>query len=429
MFSAVIGAHHAPLYDREQSMTVHVERPSLAVEVDPAEVGLDAERLRRLDRYHLRQVEQGLIPGFLVLVTRRGRIAHLGMGGLRDREAGLPVEPDTIWRIYSMTKPVASVAAMMLVEEGALRLADPVSRYIPEFADARVLVGGEGEETQTEPAKEPVRVWHLMTHTAGLSYPFDPSHPVDAGYIAAMRELIAAPREEADLAAWCRRWAQIPLCFEPGTRFRYSHATDVLGRVVEVASGASFDEFLQQRILGPLGMVDTAFAVPAEDVPRTAALYRRPPEGGIERADQEGERFLKPPRYFSGGGGLVSTATDYHRFTQMLLRGGELEGVRLLGDRTVRFMTENHLPEGAGMDPIGPRSAFSGVGFGLGFSVVLSPGAAHQFNSPGTYAWGGAASTTFFVDPREEITYIFMTQVLQSALEPGPPVLQALVGP
>ncbi len=405
---------------------------NLRVEVQPEEVGFDADRLARIDRHFARYVDDGRLPGWLVLVSRDGRIAHLSTYGRRDMEADLPVELDTRFRIYSMTKPITSVAAMMLFEEGAFQLKDPVSRFIPSFADARVYRGGTAlAATQvTVPVTEPVRVWHLLTHTAGLTYGFHHAHPVDEMYRNAGFEWTTP--EGMDLAECCDTWAGIPLLFEPGSEWNYSVATDVLGRVVEVVSGQSLDRFFSERILGPLGMTDTAFWIGEDSVKDLAALYV--PEPGSRRAlryDPLGEVALRPPKALLGGHGLISTAADYHRFTRMLLGGGELDGTRLLGTRTLRYMTRNHLPGGADLEafgrPLFAETTFEGVGFGLGFSVVLDPVANKVPSSPGEFAWGGAASTAFWVDPVERITALFLTQLLPSAAHPIRPELRQLV--
>src|SRR5215472_7066036 len=287
----------------------------LKAEVDPAEVGLDPGRLRRIDRHFARYVEDGRLPGWLVTVSRRGLLAHVSWHGSRDLEAGLPVEPDTLWRIYSMTKPVTSVAAMMLYEEGAFELTDPVSSFIPSFAGVRVYAGGSDLRHITVPATEPVRIWHLLTHTSGLTYGFHRVHPVDALYRAAGFEWTTPA--SADLSRVCDIWAGLPLLFQPGAEWNYSAATDVLGRVVEVASGQSLDEFFATRIFGPLGMTDTAFYT--SDTARLAALYTPAKNGRAARMDALGKGAHKRPAALLGGQGLVSTAADYHRFTQLML--------------------------------------------------------------------------------------------------------------
>ena len=405
----------------------------LKAEVDPGEVGFDPERLQRIDRHFARYVEDGRLPGWLVTVSRRGRLAHVSACGSRDIEAGLPVETDTRWRIYSMTKPITSVAAMMLYEEGALELTDPVSRFIPSFADVRVYAGGSDLRPVTVPATEPVRIWHLLTHTAGLTYGFHRVHPVDALHRGAGFEWSYPPG--CDLAQACDIWAGLPLLFQPGSEWNYSVATDVLGRVVEVASGQRLDEFFAQRIFGPLGMTDTTFYVAADDT-RLAALYRPGPDGTAARLDALGRGAQQQPDMLSGGGGLISTAADYHRFTQMVLGradspAGELDGVRLLSPRTVAYMARNHLPGGLDLEtfgrPLYAESPFRGIGFGLGFAVVIDPVQGEVICSKGELSWGGAASTAFWIDPAEELTVSFFTQLLPSSTYRIRPQLRQLV--
>ena len=406
----------------------------LKVEADPAEVGLDASRLNRVGRHLARYADEGLLPGWLITVSRHGRIAYLASYGSRDLEAGLPAEQDTLWRIYSMTKPITSVAAMMLYEEGTLELTDPVSRYIPSFGEMRVYGGGSDLKPVTTPATEPVRIWHLLTHTAGLTYGFHRVHPADALHRAAGFEW-GWPRG-TDLARACDIWAGIPLLFQPGAEWNYSVATDVLGRVVEVASGQRLDEFLDARVFGPLAMTDTGFYAPPDQLSRLAALYTRGADGKAARLDSLGESARRPPDMLSGGGGLVSTAADYHRFTQLLLHradspAGELDGVRLLSPRTVSYMGRNHLPGDVDLHtfgrPLFAESPFRGVGFGLGLAVVIDPVPGKVVCSAGELSWGGAASTAFWIDPAEELTVEFFTQLLPSSSYPIRPQLRQLV--
>jgi CubicO group peptidase (beta-lactamase class C family) len=406
----------------------------LKAEADPAEVGLDAQRLLRIDRHFARYVDDGRLPGWLVAVSRRGRVAHVSCYGARDLEAGLPVEPDTLWRIYSMTKPVTSVAAMILYEEGAFELSDPVSKFIPAFAGVRVYAGGSDQRQVTVPATEPVRIWHLLTHTSGLTYGFIRVHPVDALYRAAGFEW-SVPAG-MDLATACDAWAAFPLLFQPGTEWNYSVATDVLGRVVEIASGQRLDDFLAARILGPLGMTGTAFYADDEGAGRLAALYTPAAGGKAARLDSLGRVARRPPRLNSGGGGLLSTAADYHRFLHMLLGtsespAGELDGTRLLGPRTVAYMARNHLPGGLDLEafgrPLYAESPFAGVGFGLGFGVVIDPVRSRCVCSEGELTWGGAASTAFWIDQREELAVTFYTQLLPSSTYRIRPQLRQLV--
>jgi CubicO group peptidase (beta-lactamase class C family) len=398
------------------------------VDIDPADVGFDEERLRRIDRCFARYVDDGLLPGYLAVVSRHGQIAHVASHGRRDVEAGAPVEPDTIWRIFSMTKPITSVAAMTFVEEGLVDLNDPISRWLPEFAQQRVYTKGSALAPATEAATEPIRVWHLLSHTSGLTYGFHHAHPVDAMYRAAGYEW-GTPKG-LDLAECTRAWAQLPLVFQPGSEWNYSVATDVLGRLVEVLADKPLDEVFAERILGPLDMTDTGFWT--TDTDRLAALYLPAPgTKQLVRNDAFGALGTARPDCLSGGGGLVSTAADYHRFTQMLLRGGELDGVRILGPRTVELMTSNHLPGRVDLEaygrPLFAEMPFHGFGFGLGFSVLEDPVKAKTLASPGEYAWGGAASTAFWVDPDEDLTVAFYTQLLPSSTHPIRQQLRQLV--
>jgi CubicO group peptidase (beta-lactamase class C family) len=406
----------------------------LKAEVDPAEVGLDADRLGRIDGTFARYVDDGRLAGYLVTVSRHGKLAHVSSYGARDREEGLPVESDTLWRIFSMTKPITSVAAMMLYEEGALQLTDPVSKFIPSFANLRVYAGGSDQNPLTVPATEPMRVWHLLTHTSGLTYGFHRVHTVDAIYRAAGFDP-GAPRG-MDLAAACDGWASLPLLFEPGAEWNYGVSTDVLGRVVEVASGQSLEEFFAERILGPLGMTDTTFWVDDDRAARLAALYGLGPGRKMVKMGAPWDNARVKPRMLSGGGGLVSTAGDYHRFLQLLLDrpdspAGQLDGVRLLSPRTVRYMGRNHLPGGLDIATFGralyAESPMHGSGFGLGFAVVTDPAAVKVDCSAGELSWGGAASTAFWIDQAEELTVSFFTQLIPSNALPLRPQLRQLV--
>ena len=322
------------------------------VDQEPAAAGVDPERLERIDSHLRRYVDEGRLAGWQVHVQRRGQTVHSSVYGSRDLEAGLPVEQDTLWRIYSMTKPVTSVVAMQLYEQGRIRLNDEVSRYIPEFADMRVLVGGNVDQPKTVPAREPVRIWHLLTHTAGLTYAFTRSSVLDDLYRARKADPLEDP--ETDLAQMCERLAGAPLLFEPGTAWNYSVATDVLGRVIEVVTGQTLEEAFAERVFGPLGMTQTRWWVDGDDVQRLAALYvPHPATGQALRYDAMGSHALRPPKLLSGGGGLISTADDYARFTGMLVGGGQLDGVRLLGPRTLAYMTRNRLPGGGTLTTLG----------------------------------------------------------------------------
>jgi CubicO group peptidase (beta-lactamase class C family) len=390
--------------------------------------GIDPARLERIGTHFDRYVEDGRLPGWLALVHRDGE-THTAYGGRRDIEADLPVEPDTLWRIYSMTKPITSVAAMMLWEEGHFELKDPVARFLPEFAGVQVYRGGSMAKIETVPATEPMRMWHLLTHTSGLTYGFHHADPVDARYREAGFEWGTPPG--MDLAACCGEWARLPLLFQPGSEWNYGVSTDVLGRVVEVISGQSLDEFFAARVLGPLGMVETGFFAHEPDHGRLAALYTPHPETGRATRSPMSVAATRPPDCLSGGGGLVSSAADYLRFARMLLGGGELDGVRLLGPRTLRLMTSNQLPGRADLEQFGralfSETTFDGVGFGLGFSVVEDPVAGRFTSSPGEFAWGGAASTAFWVDPAERMVVLFFTQLLPSSTYPIRSQLHQLV--
>jgi CubicO group peptidase (beta-lactamase class C family) len=400
------------------------------VDVDPGEVGLDPQRLERIDEHFKTYVDDGRLPGWQVAVTRAGRVAHLSSYGLADREEKRPVEADTIWRIYSMTKPVTSVAAMILWEQGRFDLSDPISKWLPEFADMRVYTGGSAAKHTTVPATEPIRVWHLLTHTAGLTYGFHRVHVTDEIYRNAGFEF-GNPRG-FDLAQCVEAWAQLPLSFDPGTEWLYSVATDVLGRLVEVISGRSLDRFFAEEIFAPLGMTDTGFHVDESQHHRLAALYALPPNAAeTVRFDVLGDAVRKPRRFLGGGGGLASTLRDYTRFTWMLLRGGELDGARVLSPRTVSFMTRNHLPGGVDLQaygrPLFAETRYDGVGFGLGFATLLDPAAARVAGNATEFSWGGLASTAFWVDPVDEITVVWMTQLMPSSSYPIRQQLRQLV--
>jgi CubicO group peptidase (beta-lactamase class C family) len=401
-----------------------------SVNVDPEEVGLDPARLARIDKHFARYVDDGRLPGYQLVISRRGRIAHLTCYGSADIEAGRAVEADTLWRIYSMTKPITSVAAMMLYEQGAFELTDPISRWLPEFEAPRVYVGGQASKPVTVPATEPIRVWHLLTHTAGLTYAFHRVHVTDEIYRNAGFDL-GSP-DGLDLAGCVKVWAGLPLAFQPGSEWLYSVATDVLGRLIEIWSGQRLDEHFSEQVFDPLGMTDTGFSVVPDDHGRLAALYAIAP--GLPekiRYDALGEPYKHTPKWLSGGGGLVSTSSDYTRFCHMLLRGGQLDGERLLSPRTVRYMTRNHLPGGADLETFGRRlqaeTSYEGVGFGLGFAVTDDPVAAKVLSNTGEAYWGGMASTAFWIDPSEDLAVVFMTQLLPSSSYPLRPQLRQLV--
>ena len=396
--------------------------PSLEIEIDPTDAGFSPERLARIDRHFDGYVDEKKLAGWHIAVSRGGRLVHSSTRGHRDLAAGLPFTDDTVARIFSMSKPITSVAAMMLYEEGAFELKSPISTWLPEFADTRVYRSGSHLAPVTEPLVEPIRVWHLLTHTSGLTYGFHNTHVTDAIYRRGGFEWGNPPG--ANLAECCALWAGMPLAFQPGTEWNYGVSTDVLGRLVEVVSAMPLDEFFRTRIFEPLGMTETDFHVHDDSADRFAKLYVRNPATGeaVPAPDALGRAGSSKPAMLGGGGGLVSTAHDYLRFAHMLLNKGELDGVRLLGSRTVDYMTRNHLPGGADLEhfgrPLFAETSFDGVGFGLGFSVVLDAAENKVMRSQGEYSWGGAASTIFWVDPVNEIVALFLTQLLPSSTYP-----------
>ncbi|MFC9927879.1 serine hydrolase domain-containing protein [Streptomyces sp. NPDC127190] len=392
----------------------------LRQEVDPGEAGLDPQALDRLDQHLARHVDEGRLPGYLLALARGGRVAHLTTYGQRDVAAGLPVQADTLWRIYSMTKPVTAVAVLLLVEEGRLGLDDPLEKHLPAFAAPRVYDGGEGAGMRTRPAAGPVLIRHLLTHTAGLTFGFYYKHPVDALYRESGLEYSVPPG--ADLAETVEVYAKMPLQFDPGTQWNYSVASNVLGRVIEVVTGQPLDAFFAERILGPLGMTDTGFHIVPEQADRLAELYRETDEGGITPV--AGLPVHGRPRFLSGSGGLVSSAYDFHRFMEMLRRGGELDGVRLLSPDTLALMTGNRLPGNAVLREFGAPAhrepGNDGLGFGFNVSVVIDPARTLAPSSAGTYGWTGAATTAFWVAPRQDLTVQFMTQLRPKGLKVFP---------
>jgi CubicO group peptidase (beta-lactamase class C family) len=375
----------------------------------PERLGLDPERLARIDRVMQEYVDQGRVAGVVTLVARHGRVAHAGVYGWADREAGRRMTGDALFRIASPSKAVTSVAVMTLVEEGRLRLADPLSRYLPGFAAATVAVATDSGPTR-EPVRRPITIRDLLTHSAGISYGTD--SPVAAEYQAAGLGPAAgfgwyfADKGEP-ICVSMERLAGLPLVAQPGQRFVYGYATDILGCVVERVSGQTLDAFFASRIFQPLGMTDSHFFVPAPDGDRLAAVYAATPGGGIERAPEgalgQGSYVEGPRASFSGGAGLVSTASDYARFLQMLLNGGVLDGARVLGPKTVDLMRQDDLDSVYGMP---------GYGFGLGFQVLEDPALAGQYGSPGLYSWGGAYATSYWIDPGEQIVGVFLIQLI-----------------
>lgn len=364
----------------------------------PKSAGFDPERLKRIRVALQRRVDQAEAPGFVAAIVRDGKIAWLDTVGFRDIAAKTPMSRDTIFRIMSMTKPIVSVAAMMLVEENKLRLTDPVARFIPAFAQQQVYVSGEGDAAVFAPAKRQVQVRNLLTHTSGYSYGGGDN---PAAKIHRARKV--ETEEFGSLAEFCKAAAALPLLFEPGTQWAYGISTDILGHVVELASGQALPEFLKTRILDPLGMVDTAFHVTPDRLNRFATRYKQ--QNGALVVDEAvaNSPFLKPPGAPSGGGGLTGTADDYLRFATMLANEGEFDGVRLLGPQTVKLMRSNHLPKA--------YIATRDTAFGLGFGIDIEAATRNYYGPPGTYHWSGANRTHFWVDPTNRIVGLSMTQM------------------
>jgi len=389
--------------------------------VKPEEVGLSSSRLLRIGEHFQRYIDAGQLAGALTLIARRGQVAYFEPLGHLEIERQRPVERDSVFRIYSMTKPITSVGLMMLYEQGRFQLDDPVYRFIPSWSDLRVFVGGNHPVFKTAVPERPMAIRDLLSHTSGLTYGFMERTNVDAAY----RKLAVADRTQPGytLSDMIHTLAQLPLEFSPGTRWNYSVSTDVLGYLIEVISGQKLDEYLREHVLEPLGMRDTSFVLSEAQVPRFAANYERQADGSLNLIDDPAKSQYRESRFLSGGGGLISTAPDYFRFTSMMRNRGELDGVRLLGRKTVELMTTNHLPGGQDLTNLAvggmfTETAYAGVGFGLGFSVMQSPARAQILGSPGEFAWGGAASTAFWVDPVEDLIVIFMTQLMPSSSYP-----------
>ena len=362
----------------------------------PEEVGMSAARLERIAPVMQRWVDDGKIPGALTMIAREGKLVHLEKVGLQDIATATPIEFDTIFRIYSMTKPITSVAVMMLYEEGHYQLNSPVSDFIPAFKDMKVYAN-HGDAIVD--AEREMTIKHLLTHTSGLIYGGDWVHPINDRY----RE---ATFFEGDLEHMVNELGKIPLLHQPGDAWNYGMSTDVLGYLVEVVSGMPFAEFLTKRILEPLGMVDTDFSVPKEKADRYATLYEPTEDGGIQVLENPPVSTGPLSFFHAGGAGLQSTAADYLRFCQMMLNEGELNGNRLLGRKTVELIRMNHIAED--WQPLWR----TGSGFGLGFAVITNVADTHSLGSVGTYSWGGLASTTFWIDPVEDLVAIFMTQLI-----------------
>ncbi len=374
----------------------------------PESVGLSSERLQRINQLIERKIKEEKLVGAITLVARRGKVVHLAVAGQADAEASKSLKADAIFRIYSMSKPITTVAAMMLLEEGKFQLDDAVALYLPEFKD--VMVYGEGGALAKP--KSPMTVRHLMSHTSGLTYGFFGNTEVDKQYRAA--NLMGG---EITLAEFTQKLAKLPLLFHPGEQWNYSVSTDVLGRLVEIWSGQTLDEFFRQRIFKPLGMNDTGFDVPAAKLERFTTNYQwgmnplalTEVTGKRIVADHPSKsRYARPATFYSGGGGLVSTAQDYLRFCQLMLNGGALDGVRLLSPKSVQLMTGDHTKHAR--VPVGGVALGRGSAFGLGFQVITDTADNQRLGSVGTFDWAGAASTSFFIDPKEQLIGILMVQ-------------------
>ncbi len=392
--------------------------------------GVASERIAAVGPFLSGYVGSGRLPGYSVLVSRRGEEAYFGHAGVRDVERKSKLERDTVFRIYSMTKPITSVALMMLYEKGAFALDDAVSRYIPQWKHLKVFASGTEHDYQVTEPKRAMRVKDLFTHTSGLTYGFMQSHPVDAMYRS---QDIGGMATSGTLEVMIEKLADIPLQFSPGDRWNYGVSTDVLGYLVQKLADMPLDEFIRTRITQPLGMQDSGFSVRPDQASRLAACYERVPNTDSYRLQDDPTKspYLKPPTFLSGGGGMVSTIDDYHNFTRMLLAKGEYGGARIIGRKTLEYMTLNHMPGNKDLaamgQPIFSETPYDGVGFGLGFSVVIDPATSNVVDSVGEYAWGGAASTYFWVDPVEELIVIFMTQLIPSSSYPIRRQLKQLV--
>lgn len=396
---------------------------------DAMTLGMSGERLASIPGFFKPYLDSGRLPCMATLVSRHGELVHTSFQGTQEMGAGTAIDADTIYRIYSMTKPITSVAAMMLFEEGKLRLEHPVARYLPEFADVKVWAGGTAEAPELRAPDRPMTVHDCLTHMSGVTYGFLMQTEVDAMYRAAK---IGGPQET--LRDMVRRIAGLPLLFSPGTRWNYGHSTDIVGAIVEVVSGMSLDEFFRTRIFEPLGMIDTAFYVPEDKLDRFAACYTKVEATGetvlYDGAGAASRMYTRQPLCLNAGGGLVSTLGDYHQFCLMLLNGGSLDGHRILSPKTVEFMTLNHLPERRTIAQMGDKTfseaRMEGNGFGLMGSVRVDDVQTMQPGSVGSFAWGGLASTYFWIDPAEELIGIQMTQLVPSSTYPIRPQFQQL---
>lgn len=386
------------------ALSAQAQRLSFA---KPESVGMSSERLRRIDDFTAANMAQGKHVNFVTMVARRGKIVHFNASGPFGLDNDTPVEKDSLFRIFSMTKPITAVAAMMLYEEGKFQLSDPVAKYIPELKDLKLY----RDDELVSPASQPT-IHQLFTHTAGWSYGFSRDHPSN--------EILQdkGVYQSKDLNEFVSRLAGVPLRFEPGSRYYYSVATDVLGALVERLSGQSLDDFFAQRIFVPLGMQDTFFNVPSDKLGRFVSNHGWDYQNNrLSLLPPEYRRNYNDTTFFSGGGGLVSTAMDYMIFCDMLRRGGQYNGVRLLGPKTVKFMRTNQLSDtvrNEGAEEFPAMHLYPGQSFGLGFGVITEPGQSQVVSSKGEYSWGGAADTKFWIDTEEDLVVILMTQLMRS---------------
>ncbi|MDE2854794.1 MAG: serine hydrolase [Chloroflexota bacterium] len=379
----------------------------------PESLGMSSERLNNIKIRLGEYVDQGLAPGFVTLVGRESEVLHFEACGYRDAANKLPMKRDTIFRIYSMTKPITSIALMQLHERGKFQLVEPVSRYIPAFRETKVLSGLGYQGQQLEAQNPPMTIHHLLSHTAGLSYGFYLDTPIDEMYRNSIFRSDSATLEEKITGM-----AKLPLRFQPGSGWNYSIATDVCGYLVQALADMPFEDYLKAHIFHPLGMVDTDFFAPADKIDRLAELYQHDPLSGAFKVYKgaqgiPAQDFSKPAAAPSGGGGLVSTTADYWRFANALLNEGELDDARIIGRKTLEFMTRNHIKAELLPLAIGP-SPMPGKGFGLGFDVIMDAAQTGVLNSDGTYGWSGAAATNFWVDPQEQLVGIIMTQIMDN---------------
>ena len=406
---------------------------------NPEKLGISKEKVMTMENFFKEKyIQNGKLAGIQTLIARKGKVIHFKSTGLRDVENNKKIEKDTIFRIYSMTKPITSVALMQLFEQGLFQLADPVAKFLPEFKDPKVFVSGSYPQFMTRPAERDISIRDLLTHTAGLTYGFHYRTNIDHAY----RKVWSGPRGEntdfsfppLDLENFSKSIASLPLEFDPGDKWNYSVSTDICGRLVEVLSGMTLDAYFAKNIFKPLKMKDTGFYVPKNKINRFASCYERTPKEylRLQDAGSKASGYSSMPLHLSGGGGLVSTTEDYYNFCQMLLNGGSFGGKRLLSRKTIELMTSNHLPENQDMVTMGSEGSFSeirykGVGFGLGFGVNIDLADTQNSGSIGSYNWGGAASTFFWIDPKEELICILMTQLMPSGYYPIRVQMQSMV--